>query len=77
MAATSAHLVENVLPSSVPLRQWVLTFPHAWRSRLGYDAPLLSALSRLFVQTVLDMHIGIIAIAVGYLVGRAVRHELS
>lgn len=56
MAATSAHLVEDVLPSSVPLRQWVLTFPYAWRSRLGYDAPLLSALSRLFVQTVLEFY---------------------
>ncbi len=47
---------EDVLPAAVPLRQWVLTFPYAWRSRLGYDASLLSALSRIFVQTVLDFY---------------------
>ncbi len=37
----------------MPLRQWVLTFPFAWRSRLGFDAALFSALTRIFVQTVL------------------------
>jgi hypothetical protein len=51
MCSTAADLVEHVLPPS-PLRQWVLTFPFAWRKRLGYDAPLLGALTRLFVQTV-------------------------
>ena len=40
-----------------PLRQWVLTMPFAWRKRLGYDGPLLSALTRLFVKTVLDFHL--------------------
>jgi hypothetical protein len=42
MSQTAAHLVEDVLPA-VALRQWVLTFPYAWRKRLGYDASLLSA----------------------------------
>jgi Transposase zinc-binding domain len=32
MAQTAAHLMEHVLPT-VPLRQWVLTFPYAWRKR--------------------------------------------
>ena len=56
MAATAAHLMEDVLPVGVPLRQWVLTVPFAWRKRLGYDGPLLSALTRLFVKTVLDFY---------------------
>ena len=56
MSATAAHLIEDVLPVGVPLRQWVLTVPFAWRERLGYDGPLLSALTRLFVKTVLDFY---------------------
>lgn len=44
-AAAAAHLIEDVLPTGVPLRQWVLTVPFAWRKRLGYDArwPLRAA----------------------------------
>ena len=42
------------MPPGVPLRQWVLTVPFAWRRRLGYDAPLLSTLTRLFVKGVLE-----------------------
>ena len=55
MAQTTLNLSECVLPSE-PLRQWVLTFPFAWRSRLGFDAALFSALTRLFVQTVLRFY---------------------
>ena len=55
MSATAAHLIEDVLPP-VAVRQWVLTVPFAWRKRLGYDGPLLSALTRLFVKTVLDFY---------------------
>jgi Transposase zinc-binding domain/Putative transposase len=55
MAQTAAHLVEDVLPP-VGLRQWVLTFPHAWRKRLGYDAPLLSTLTSLFVKTMIAFY---------------------
>ena len=55
MAETTLNLSECVLPSE-PLRQWVLTFPFAWRSRLGFDAPLFSAVTRLFVQTVLRFY---------------------
>jgi Transposase zinc-binding domain/Putative transposase len=55
MAQTAAHLVEDVLPP-VALRQWVLTFPYAWRKRLGYDAALLSALTSIFIKTVLAFY---------------------
>jgi hypothetical protein len=55
MAQTAAHLVEDVLPP-VALRQWVLTFPYAWRKRLGYDAALLSALTGIFIKTVLGFY---------------------
>jgi hypothetical protein len=51
MCATAANLVERVLPE-VALRQWVLTFPFSWRRRLACDGALLSALSRIFVETV-------------------------
>jgi hypothetical protein len=36
MCATAANLIEHVLPE-VALRQWVLTFPFAWRKRLAMD----------------------------------------
>ena len=45
MCATAANLVEHVLPG-VALRQWVLTFPFAWRRRLAQDGALLGALPR-------------------------------
>ena len=51
MCATAANLIERVLPD-VALRQWVLTFPHAWRRRLAQDGALLSALTRIFVESV-------------------------
>ncbi len=51
MCATSAHLIEEVLPE-VALRQWVLTFPFAWRKRLAMDGRLLSSLTRIFVTSV-------------------------
>jgi hypothetical protein len=49
MASTAANLVECVLPPS-PLRQWVLTVPYAWRSRLAYDGALLGVVTRVFVR---------------------------
>ena len=44
MASTAANLVEHVLPTAAPLRQWVLTVPHPWRKRLAYYGELLGAL---------------------------------
>ena len=42
MCATAANLVDLVLPE-VALRQWVLTFPFAWRRRLACDGALDTA----------------------------------
>jgi hypothetical protein len=56
MASTAANRVEHVLPTSAPLRQWVLTVPHPWRKRLAYDGELLGALTRIFVSTVLGFY---------------------
>jgi len=51
MCATALNLIEHVLPE-VGLRQWVLTFPFAWRKRLACDGVLFAALSRIFVESV-------------------------
>ena len=55
MAETALNLAQCVLPPD-PVRQWVLTFPFAWRSRLGFDAPLFSVLTRIFVRTILAFY---------------------
>jgi hypothetical protein len=39
MAETAAHLVDHVIPR-VRVRQWVLTVPHRFRYRIGYDHEL-------------------------------------
>lgn len=41
-----AHLVDRVLPD-VPVRQWVLSVPHALRYRLAYDATLVGQVAFL------------------------------
>jgi hypothetical protein len=51
MCGTAANLIENVLPQTA-LRQWVVTFPFPWRRRLAHDGALLSALTRIFVESV-------------------------
>jgi len=51
MCATAANLIERTLPE-VDLRQWVLTFPFAWRRRLAQEGELLVRLTRIFVETV-------------------------
>jgi hypothetical protein len=51
MCSTAANLIEYVLPE-VALRQWVLTFPFAWKSRLAQDGAALGALTRVFVRSV-------------------------
>lgn len=55
MSATAANLVDYVMPK-VPLRQWVLTVPFAWRARLGFDGPLLGAVVRKFTDAVLAFY---------------------
>jgi hypothetical protein len=56
MCATAANLIEHVMPE-VALRQWVLTFPFAWRKRLAMDGTLLSALTRIFVTSVYALYV--------------------
>jgi Transposase zinc-binding domain len=51
MCATAANLIERTLPE-VGLRQWVLTFPFAWRRRLAQDGELLGRVTRIFVKVV-------------------------
>ena len=55
MSATAANLVDYVMPK-VALRQWVLTVPFAWRSRLGFDGALLGAVVRKFADAVLAFY---------------------
>jgi hypothetical protein len=50
VCATAANLAEH-LPE-VTLRQWVLTFPFAWRKRLAMDGALRGALTRIFIKSV-------------------------
>ena len=52
MCARAAHLMDDVMPRAVPLRQWVLTMPFAWRKRVAYDGALWSALTRVFTKGV-------------------------
>jgi len=51
MANTAAHLVDRVLPN-VPVRQWVLSLPYELRRLAAFDARALSAIGRIFVDTV-------------------------
>jgi hypothetical protein len=39
MTERAAHLIDHVIPH-VPVRQWVLTVPHRFRYRIGYDHAL-------------------------------------
>jgi hypothetical protein len=55
MAQTAANLMESVLPEA-PLRQWVLTVPHAIRHRLAYDGKLLGKVTRAFLGAVLAFY---------------------
>jgi len=52
MCSTAANLMEYVLPRESGLRQWVLTFPFAWRATLARNGALLGSLTRIFEETV-------------------------
>jgi hypothetical protein len=52
MAERAAHLMDRVFPA-VPVRQWVLTFPHRLRYRLAWDHDLCRAVVGGSVRTVL------------------------
>lgn len=51
MSELAAHVVDRVIPR-VPVRQWVLSLPHALRYRLAYDHPRMVAVFGLFVRAV-------------------------
>ena len=51
MAAQAAHVVDKVLPS-VPLRQWVISFPYEMRLLLAKRSDVLSAVLRLVMRLV-------------------------
>ncbi len=51
MAQSSSNLTEFVLPDA-PLRQWVLTVPHALRPRIAYDRRLLPRLYAIFHDSI-------------------------
>jgi hypothetical protein len=55
MADLAAHLSDEVFPR-VPVRQWVLSFPHRIRWLLAYDPELCAAVRRIFVRVVLEAH---------------------
>ena len=49
MADTAAHLVDRVFPE-VPVRQWVLSLPHAVRYRLAYDSSTIGKVLQIFIR---------------------------
>ena len=51
MANVAAHLVDRVLPD-VPVRQYVLTLPYELRKLAAFKADVLTALARIFVESV-------------------------
>jgi hypothetical protein len=55
MAQTGANLLDHVLPPT-PMRQFVLTLPFELRRRLAYDGKVLSAVGRIFVDSVLGFY---------------------
>jgi hypothetical protein len=52
MAAGAAELVDHILPH-VPIRQWVLSLPHALRYRLAWDHTLCRAVLAIYTRALL------------------------
>ena len=51
MTDIAAHLTDHVVPF-VPVRQFVLSFPHRLRYRLAYDHARCTAVLRIFMRAV-------------------------
>jgi hypothetical protein len=51
MDETAAHLVDRVLPPT-PVRQWVLSLPHAVRFYLAKDATLITGVLKIFIDEI-------------------------
>ncbi len=56
MADTAARLVDDVFPTDVPVRQWVLSLPIEIRYRLAYDGKLLSDMLAVFLRVARGWH---------------------
>ena len=52
MSESAAHLCDAVWPSSVPVRQWVLTSPSEVRWQMALRPEVLTAQSRIFTEEV-------------------------
>ena len=52
MAGGAAELVDHILPH-VPVRQWVLSLPHALRYRLAWDHALCRAVLTIYTRALL------------------------
>lgn len=57
MSNEAASLVDRVLPA-VPVRQWVLSLPFELRALAAFNARVLTALSRIFVDAVSQWYRG-------------------
>jgi putative transposase/transposase-like zinc-binding protein len=57
MANRAAFLVDRVLPD-VPLRQYVLTMPYELRKLVAFKADVLTAIARIFVESVFALYRG-------------------
>jgi hypothetical protein len=55
MANTAAFLVDRVLPD-VPVRQYVLTLPCELRKLVAFKADVLTAIARIFVESVFAVY---------------------
>jgi len=53
MAAGAAELVDHILPHA-PIRQWVLSLPHALRYRLAWDHVLCRAVLTIYTRALLS-----------------------
>jgi len=51
MAETAARLIDETLPEA-PVRQWVLTVPHALRFLMAYDREWIAAVHHVFLNAV-------------------------
>ena len=55
MADTAAHLVDRVFPEA-PVRQWVLSLPHALRYRLAYDSDLMTDVLQVYIRALFGFY---------------------
>ena len=52
MTDTALNLVEQVLPTRMPVRQWVCSLPWRLRVLCGYDSALCAEVMKAFEQQV-------------------------